>query len=379
MVTLGKLDDKLPRPVGLDADEDSRPVSQTIGTVAFWFAMLVGLAGAFEALQFKAIYEPLQNILNKCLTVLPLLVVAIIIMFIGYVLSHMAKTGTASLLAAVGLDRIVSRVGLGNFFAKKKASEFIGLVVQVFILLQAAILALGKLSLTELSNPLKNMMEQFWTLLPSLFVAVIIVTVGVLFGRLLRSTVVGLLDGLGINETLAKFGVALGGQAAEGSTEAAASVKTPTQFIGFSVQIAVVMVASVQALQKLGLTIWADLVNHVLAFAVTKGVVALLIVTAGLAGANFVRDQLQARFQNDKSRAWLGEAARVGILVFTVTMALQQLQVAHAFVLLTFGLLLGGLVLAAAIAFGLGSRDVAGEIIKGQYDRANKSGGVDDA
>ena len=129
-----------------------------------------------------------------------------------------------------------------------------------------------------------------------------------MFGRLLRSTVVGLLDGLGINETLAKFGVALGGQAAEGSTEAAASVKTPTQFIGFSVQIAVVMVASVQALQKLGLTIWADLVNHVLAFAVTKGVVALLIVTAGLAGANFVRDQLQARFQNDKSRAWLGEA-----------------------------------------------------------------------
>ena len=157
--------------------------------------MLVGLAGAFEALQFKAIYEPLQNILNKCLTVLPLLVVAIIIMFIGYELSHISKTGTARLLAAVCLERIVSRVGLGNFFAKKKASEFIGLVVQVFILLQAAILALGKLSLTELSNPLKNMMEQFWTLLPSLFVAVIIVTAGVLFGRLLRSTVVGLLDG----------------------------------------------------------------------------------------------------------------------------------------------------------------------------------------
>ena len=123
MVTLGKLDDKLPRPVGLDADEDSRPVSQTIGTVAFWFAMLVGLAGAFEALQFKAIYEPLQNILNKCLTVLPLLVVAVIIMFIGYVLSHMAKTGTASLLAAVGLDRIVNRVGLGQLLREEEGQR----------------------------------------------------------------------------------------------------------------------------------------------------------------------------------------------------------------------------------------------------------------
>ncbi|MBV70946.1 MAG: hypothetical protein CMH52_06300 [Myxococcales bacterium] len=375
LVALGKLDDKLPKPVGMDADEESRPVSQTIGAVAFWFAMLVGLAGAFEALQFKAIYVPLQNILNKCLTVLPLLVVAVIILFVGYVLSHMAKTGTASLLSAIGLDRIVTRIGLGNFFTKKTASEFIGLVVQVFILLQAFILALGKLNLTELSSPLKNMVAQFWQILPSLFVAVIIVTVGVLVGRLLRATVVGLLDGLQINETLAKFGISMGGHSAGDSTEAAASVRTPTQLIGFFVQIAVVLVASVQALQKLALTVWADLINHVLAFAVTKGIVALLIVTAGLAGANFVRDQLQARFQGDKTRAWLGEATRVAILVFTVTMALQQLQVAHSFVLLTFGLLLGGLVLAAAIAFGLGSRDVASDIIKNQYDRANKSDG----
>ena len=117
---------------------------------------------------------------------------------------------------------------------------------------------------------------------------------------------------VGINETLAKFGVALGGQAAEGSTEAAASVKTLTQFIGFSVQIAVVMVASVQALQKLGLTIWVDLVNHVLAFAVTKGVVALLIVTAGLQVQTLFATSYKLAFR--MIRAALGSAKPPGLV-----------------------------------------------------------------
>jgi hypothetical protein len=372
LLTLGKLDDKLPKADGLPEGEESKPVSKTIGTVVFWFAMLVGLAGAFDALQIKSISTPLENLLNTVLTQLPLVVFAAVILFAGYIFSHMLKTATSSLLAAMGLNAIVDRIGLGNFFTKKKATDVVGLVVQIFVMLQAFILAFGKLNLNELSQPLKDMSNQLISMLPSLFVAVVMVTVGVVVGRLLRSAIIALLDGLQINETLAKFGISFGSNEAKGSSAIAASVRTPTQFLGMLAQFGVVLIALVQALQKLSLDAWANLVNHVLAFAVTKGVVAMLILTVGFAIANFVRDQLQARFQDDKSRAWLGEAARVGILVFIVTMALQQLQVAHSFVLVTFGLLLGGLVLAAAIAFGLGARETASEIIRKQYEKTNQ-------
>jgi uncharacterized membrane protein len=371
LVALGKWDDKLKETAQLTADEDSRPLSKTVGTIAFWLATLFGLSSGLEATGNTTISEPLKKFFEVMITQLPLLAYAAAILFLGYIFSHMLKTAFSSLLAAVGLNRIVERIGLGNFFAKKSASDVVGIIAQVFIMLQAFILAFEKLQLSGLSQPLKDMVGQFWSLLPSLLVAVVMVTVGVLIGRLLRTATVALLDGLQINETLAKFGIALGSTEASGSSAVAASVRTPTQLVGMLVQFGVVLVALVQALQKLALTAWADLVNHVLAFAVTKGVVALLILTLGFAVANFVRDMLQARFQDDRSRAWTGEAARVGILVFIVTMALQQLQVAHSFVLLTFGVLLGGLVLAAAIAFGLGARETASEIVKSQFDKAN--------
>ena len=52
------------------------------------------------------------------------------------------------------------------------------------------------------------------------------------------------------------------------------------------------------------------------------------------------------------------------MLVLAFTMAIHQLEVAPEFVLLAFGLLFGGLCLAAALAFGLGARDVAGDMVR---------------
>ena len=58
-------------------------------------------------------------------------------------------------------------------------------------------------------------------------------------------------------------------------------------------------------------------------------------------------------------RVW-GLAARVAILVLAVTMALRQLGLASDIVDMAFGLILGAIALSAALAFGLGGREVAG-------------------
>ena len=48
-------------------------------------------------------------------------------------------------------------------------------------------------------------------------------------------------------------------------------------------------------------------------------------------------------------------------------MAVHQLGVAEDFVLISFGLLFGGLCLAMALAFGLGARELAGEIVRKRW------------
>jgi hypothetical protein len=52
--------------------------------------------------------------------------------------------------------------------------------------------------------------------------------------------------------------------------------------------------------------------------------------------------------------------------------ALQQLGVGRQLIAIAFGSILGALCLAAALAFGLGGRDVAGRIINKEYERRSK-------
>jgi hypothetical protein len=68
-------------------------------------------------------------------------------------------------------------------------------------------------------------------------------------------------------------------------------------------------------------------------------------------------------------RQVLALLARVAIIVFAVAMALDQIGIANDIVNMAFGLILAGVALAAALAFGLGGQDVA----KYQFVRMYKS------
>jgi hypothetical protein len=60
----------------------------------------------------------------------------------------------------------------------------------------------------------------------------------------------------------------------------------------------------------------------------------------------------------------LAQAARISIIALVGAMALQQMGVATDIVNLAFGLLLGAVAVAIALAFGLGGRDIASEQIR---------------
>jgi hypothetical protein len=55
----------------------------------------------------------------------------------------------------------------------------------------------------------------------------------------------------------------------------------------------------------------------------------------------------------------LAVAARVSILVLAGAMALRQMGLANEIINLAFGLLLGAIAVAMALAFGLGGRELA--------------------
>ena len=98
---------------------------------------------------------------------------------------------------------------------------------------------------------------------------------------------------------------------------------------------------------------------------------ALLILLVGALLANFVGQAALIAAVNAglPEARLLARGVRWGLLLFAVAMAVTHLGLAKEIVLLAFGLTFGGLVLAAALAFGLGGRHLAREILERRLRR----------
>ncbi|KIG17049.1 hypothetical protein DB30_03646 [Enhygromyxa salina] len=367
---------------GVDTAGEVTPVgklrfSQAVGKVVFWLVILLGLAGAVDALQIPAISRPLSNVINSVMSLLPALGVAALIGIGGWILSKIVRLVVTRALESLGFDTLVAKLRLSGLFGSSTPSKVAGWLAMAFILIETAIAALEAVGLETLSVPMAAMMAQFWLVLPSLLLAIVIVVVGVFIGRLARGITQRTLEGVGFDRWMDKIGFGH-------ITEREDDLAKPSGLVGFVVQVGIVLLATVQAFTSLGLHLWASYLDALLLFAVTRAAVALVIVGIGFAVGKYVRDLIEARQRAgqpkpgpgvDPRPVWIAEFARYVVLVFAVTMAVHQLGFADDFVLLSFALLFGALCLAGALAFGLGGREVAGEIVRERYRKA-KHGSV---
>ena len=90
--------------------------------------------------------------------------------------------------------------------------------------------------------------------------------------------------------------------------------------------------------------------------------VGLVVFAVGLYLANSAFNLITS--SGTRQSRILGQTARIAIITLVSAMALQQMGIAPNIVNLAFGLLLGGISVAIALAFGLGGREVAGEQLR---------------
>jgi hypothetical protein len=110
-------------------------------------------------------------------------------------------------------------------------------------------------------------------------------------------------------------------------------------------------------LRLLGFASVAELTTQFTAFA-GQVILGLAIFGLGLYLANLASNTIQA--SGAAQAGLLAMAARVSILVLAGAMALGQMGVASDIINMAFGLLIGAIAVAVALAFGLGGREIAG-------------------
>jgi hypothetical protein len=166
-------------------------------------------------------------------------------------------------------------------------------------------------------------------------------------GRLVAGLVTSLLTSIGFNRILAVIGLGL--EPKEGQ-------RTPSEVVGYVVLILVLLFAVIEASQLLGFGILADLVSEFLVFA-AQVILGIVILGLGLYLANLARGIIQRT--TVAQAPLLSHAAWLAIVILAAAMGLRTMGIADDIINLAFGLLLGAIAVAVALAFGLGSRDIA--------------------
>ena len=333
--------------------EPKRSLAKTLGDAVFYLVLLLFLPAVLGELELGGILGPVQGLVNEILGFLPNLLLAGIILVVGAFVARILRRIVESLTAAAGADQLSERVGLSRATGGTSLSSLLGLVVYILVLVPVIVAALQALDVEAVTAPASAMLAEFMAAIPRIFMAAVILGIAFVVGRLVASLVSSLLTGVGFDRLFESLGFrAAGKPGAEGELDA----RTPSGLVGWVVLVAVMLFAATEAAAALGLGTLGTLIAG---FTVLAGQVllGLVIFAVGLYLSTLAYNAV--RSSGTANAQMLAVAARVSILVLAGAMALRQMGLADSIINLAFGLLLGAIAVAAAIAFGIGGREVA--------------------
>lgn len=202
--------------------------------------------------------------------------------------------------------------------------------------------------------------ESIWTVLPALIGAGIILLTGYFLARQIEKWTDHLLKRMEFNK------VAEAGGLTE-AMERAGSRLDPVHAIGKLLFWLVMLVVILLSSMALGLESINQMFGMMLSYIPTI-IAAIIIVILGMITGEFVRALVLASAGDVEGVPTLAKLAKTAVILIAIFMALQQVGVAAEIVTAAFTLILGAIALAVGLAFGLGNRDLAGEITRRWYD-----------
>ncbi len=334
----------------LDTKLNSPGMSKTAGQICFWLVWLLFLPGILSALRLETVLVPIQGMLNRLLGFIPNVIGTVLVLVVGWFVAKLLGNLCAQLLHSIGADKLGQRLGLEG---TTSLSRILGVVVYVFILIPVVTAALNSLNLTYVTAPLSGMLNSFLAAIPNILAAAVLLLISVFVARVVRETVAGVATAAGFNRLPVRLGLR--------SSTAVASATSPSRVLGNVIFAVIVLFASMEAAHLLQFVFLAELINHLLVFA-GQIALGLVIFAFGLFLAKIAEGAIASSGMQNAGAFIV--VARSAILFVVSAMALAEMGLARDIVNLAFGLLLGALAVAGALAFGLGGRQTAARILE---------------
>lgn len=331
----------------LSAEAGMAPISDSAGNVLFWLIILFFLPAILAALRLNGVLDPVRDMLGQLLGYLPNAFGAGVIALAGYIVARVLRALVRNLLAAAGSDRLNASIGLDPAV---QLSRLGGTLVFILVFVPALIAALDALRIDAISGPAKQVLGQILAAAPHIIAAAVILLLTWYVARFAASLLAKLLETAGFDSLPAKLGLSY----------ALSDTTRPSHLAGRLVLFFALLFASVEAASQLGFDQVSEVVTTFIAFGgdILLGS-AILVVGFWLSGVAAAA----IRRASPEGGSVVANVARFAILGLVIAMGLRAMGIANEIVQLAFGLTLGSVAVAVALAFGLGGREAASRLL----------------
>ncbi|HEX8900866.1 mechanosensitive ion channel [Vitreimonas sp.] len=362
--------DRLPFFSRRDGPTSVKPtvdVGERVGEVGYWLVWLLGLIAALNVLELNAVVAPLNAMVAGFLAYLPAVVGAALIFFIGFVLATIVRRMVEATVEAVELDRRLIDAGLTHTPRGPGLARLLGILTFTLIIIPVAIAALDVLNISAISDPATAMLNNILMTIPRVIGAALIIFIAYVIGRWVMTLTEEGLKSIGFDTIISSIANAEPVRVGRERMDLTPGVDTvdfktfpPSRMIGLAVLIGIVLFAAVEAARMLEFGAMAAMLSEVLTLA-TRVLFGAVIIALGILLANILA--AAASKEGKASSEIISTLVRWGVIALATAVGLRFMGLANDIIVLAFGLILGAVAVAVAIAFGVGGRDAAKRLL----------------
>ena len=316
-------------------------LGESLGKIVSLLIWLFGLLIVLNILELGGVAGPINSLLENVVDFLPNLLWAGLIFFIGMMVARIVRDLVVTTLQAVDFDKWANRGGVDNVTGNTAISKTIGTIAYVLIAIPVAIAALEQLQIQSISDPASDMLRMIFAAIPNIIAAAILLGIGYLISKFVVQIAKEVLPGLGVDRALAESGLVADGTTASG-------------IIARIAQVAIILFFAIAATRILGFPELTQILDQLLELG-GRVIFGAVVIAFGFLIANL----LARLISGDAGSSTAGTIVRWATIILFVFMGLQFTGIGGMIPANALTILIGGIAVAGALAFGLGGRDWA--------------------
>jgi hypothetical protein len=208
-----------------------------------------------------------------------------------------------------------------------------------------------------LLEPARSVITQISQFVVNVLLVIVILIIGWLLSKLLKTIVTKALMAIKIDTLSRRIEL-------DKILDKGGITYTLSELIGVICYWFGLLITFMVAINAMGLTIAAELLNKVVLY-IPNVVAGIFILIIGMFAATALKNIVKTAANNAglSQGKLLGQIVEVIVIIFTIFIGLEQLNIGIRVTELTFGIILGSFGLALALSFGLGCKEIAGKFV----------------